>query len=144
MTEQTLPHPAVDEGESRPVWPAIWRGIKNRCPHCGEGRLLFNYLSVHDHCSECGQSFSGHAADDAPPYITMVIVGHLLAVPIVELKRHFDPSLEFQLFLWLGLAISMTLLLLPMSKGGMIGLQWANRMHGFGEDGDDPEDLLRE
>jgi len=32
----------------------------------------------------------------------------------------------------LPLTLILTLLLLPRVKGALIGLQWANRMHGFG------------
>ena len=33
-------------------------------------------------------------------------------------------------------AVVLSLLLLPRIKGGLIGFQWARRMHGFGTRGD--------
>ena len=64
-------------------------------------------------------------------------------MPIVEVKRLIDPPMGVQILLWLFIAAAMMVVLLPMSKGGLIGLQWANRMHGFGSD-EDPEASLRE
>ncbi|MEM9988654.1 MAG: DUF983 domain-containing protein [Pseudomonadota bacterium] len=136
------PPPPLDDGAHRRTWPAIWRGMKKRCPRCGKGHLFNGYTKVAESCPICGQDFTGQRADDAPPYITMMIVGHALAIPIVEVKRHLDPPLGLQLLLWMSLATVMTLTLLPIAKGALIGLQWAQRMHGFGPD-DDPEISLR-
>mgnify|MGYP001793401311 CR=1 FL=1 len=141
---QPLPEP-IDDGAHRPVGGAILTGMKKRCPNCGKGHLFAGYTKVSSACTVCGQPLADrHRADDAPPYVTMMIVGHLLAIPIVEVKRHLDPSMGFQLILWLTLALSLSFILLPMVKGGLIGLQWAQRMHGFGPvEEDDTEASLR-
>jgi uncharacterized protein (DUF983 family) len=34
------------------------RALRLRCPHCGNGRVLRGFDSVHDHCSACGFRFS--------------------------------------------------------------------------------------
>ena len=49
----------------------------------------------------------------------------------------FHPAIWIHLALWLPLTIGLSLVLLPIVKGAMVGLQWANRMHGFG--GEVPE-----
>ncbi len=146
MTETAAtrpPHAPADDGAKRPVFAAMAKGFRGKCPRCGEGPLFRAYSKVTDHCTACGQPFLGHRADDAPPYITMMIVGHALAIPIVEVKRHLDPPLGLQFLIWILLATVMTLWLLPRSKGALIGLQWANRMHGFGDPDEDPEASLR-
>jgi len=38
-----------------------------------------------------------------------------------------------QLAVWLPLALGLSLALLQPVKGAVVGLQWAFRMHGFGE-----------
>ena len=45
-----------------------------------------------------------------------------------------DPDTPFWIpaLAWSALALASSLLLLPRIKGALIGLQWANRMHGFG------------
>lgn len=116
----------------RRSWPAIWRGINRQCPQCGRGQLFEGYIKTRPACECCGLDFSGHQADDAPPYLTILIVGHL-AIPLaLASKQLFDPPMWMQFLTWLPIMIISSLLILPASKGAMIGLQWANRMHGFG------------
>ncbi|MEO0399097.1 MAG: DUF983 domain-containing protein [Pseudomonadota bacterium] len=127
---------AGDDGAPRSWVRALWRGARRRCPHCGEGRLFYGYTRVNDHCPSCGLEFSGHRADDAPPYITIMIVGHV-AIPLaLAWKQFFDPPLALQFLALTPAMLLATAWLLPVSKGAMIGVQWANRLHGFGDDPD--------
>ncbi|MFN5521571.1 MAG: hypothetical protein ACK5AT_04560, partial [Bradyrhizobium sp.] len=41
--------------EKRDVWTAMKRGLRGRCPRCGEGRLFRAFLKVADACDRCGQ-----------------------------------------------------------------------------------------
>jgi uncharacterized protein (DUF983 family) len=66
----------------RDVWTALKRGLRGRCPRCGEGKLFRAFLKVADHCSVCGQDFTPHRADDLPAYLVIVIVGHIV-VPMI-------------------------------------------------------------
>lgn len=132
-----------DDGR-RSVRSAMWRGMKKRCPQCGKGHIFKSYTKVKDQCEECGLVLSGHEADDGPPYFTMLIAGHLIIPIMLEWKRHFHPPVGLQLLVsltLLGLAIWW---LLPVTKGALIGVQWANRMHGFSDHHDeDVEASLR-
>ena len=110
---------------------ALWRGIKCRCPRCGVGRIFSRFTTVNDTCSHCGLDFSHHRADDAPPYIVIVIVGHIIAPLALYLERHYEPSLLTHFMMWVPLTIVLSLLLLPPAKGLVIAIQWANEMHGF-------------
>jgi uncharacterized protein (DUF983 family) len=42
------------------------------------------------------------------------------------------------LAIWTPITILSAILLLQPLKGAVIGLQWANRMHGFGNPEEDP------
>ena len=42
----------------------LWRGLRLRCPACGEGRLFRNWLSMLDPCEACGRKF-----DRSPGYL---------------------------------------------------------------------------
>ena len=33
---------------------SMLRGLKGRCPACGEGKLFWRYLKVEPRCGECG------------------------------------------------------------------------------------------
>ncbi|MGB3147625.1 MAG: DUF983 domain-containing protein, partial [Paracoccaceae bacterium] len=81
-----------DFGPDRPVKPAIKRGFRQRCPACGEGRLLTGYLTVRDACPSCGEPFHHHRADDGPAYLTILIVGHIMAPLLLWSYSSFRPS----------------------------------------------------
>ncbi len=112
---------------------AVRRGFLGRCPHCGKGRMFRAYLKVVDACPVCGEDLSHQRADDAPAYITMVVVGHFIVAGIVAAEELWPtlPLLPLGLA-WSALAVLASLWLLPRVKGALVGLQWALRMHGFG------------
>ncbi len=123
-----------DLKDERRVKQALARGWRRRCPNCGKGPLLAGYLKVADHCPVCEQEFHHHRADDGPAYITILIVGHLMApfIPLLHIRLHLEP-LVMASILSVG-CVAVSLYLLPRIKGAFIGLQWARRMHGFGAD----------
>ena len=49
----------------RPLYKALTRGWRGKCPACGEGRLFSAYLKVNDTCPACGEELFHHRADDA-------------------------------------------------------------------------------
>jgi uncharacterized protein (DUF983 family) len=118
--------------DSRAVWPAVKRGLRGRCPACGEGRLLHHYLKVNDVCPKCGEELHHHRADDFPPYITMFITGHVVGAAMFTVEEYCPDLPVWAHFLtWPTLALVLSLWLLPIVKGGLIAYQWALRMHGF-------------
>jgi len=115
----------------RPTWPAIRRGLACRCPKCGEGALLHSYLKVNDTCPKCGEDYSHQRADDGPAYLTILIVGHLMAPLMLYVFVEWRPEpAVMATFFTIGTAL-LSLVLLPRLKGAMVALQWAKRMHGF-------------
>lgn len=122
----------------RSVTSAILRGARQRCPACGTGALYRAYLKVADTCPSCREELHHQRADDAPPYFTMFIVGHVVVAGVLVLERTVAPASWVHLALWLPLTVAMSLYLLPRVKGALVGLQWALRMHGFGGETDDP------
>lgn len=123
----------------RSVRQAMLRGFACRCPACGKGHLFRGYLKVVDRCEACGEDLSHQRADDAPPYLTIFAVGHII-VPlmlIVEMAWHLPDIVH--LAIWLPLTLVLTLALLRPIKGAVVGLQWALYMHGFDPDGADDD-----
>jgi uncharacterized protein (DUF983 family) len=116
---------------ARNIWSAMWRGARHRCPDCGEGRLYGRYLKVVDRCAECGADLHHHRADDAPPYLTIFLVGHIVVPALLLVERAWHPELWIHFSLWLPLIVVLSLALLPVLKGAVVGLQWALYMHGF-------------
>jgi len=119
------------EARQRSWQQAVRRGIRKKCPQCGHGALFAGYSKTTAYCSHCGLDLSGHEANDAPPYITILLVGHVMIPLALAVKQLFDPPLWGQFAIWLPLILTASFLILPMAKGAVVGLQWANRMHGF-------------
>ena len=128
--------------DKRSAWGAIKRGLRGRCPRCGEGKLFRAFLKVDDHCSVCGQDFTPHRADDLPAYLVIVIVGHFVVPMILWIETDYAPPLSLQLAIYLPFTLIASLLLLQPVKGAVVGLQWAFRMHGFDENDPDYQDVL--
>lgn len=123
----------------RDLWRAMRRGLKLRCPHCGTGRLFSGYLKVRDTCHDCGEELRHQRADDAPPYFTITIVAHIVVPGLVLTERVYHLPLWVQMAIWLPATVLLSLVLLPPVKGALIGLQWANYMHGFNPHQADPD-----
>ncbi|MCE6951049.1 DUF983 domain-containing protein [Cereibacter sphaeroides] len=122
----------IETEEERPLGPALWRGWRRVCPRCGTGPMLRGYLTVRDACPVCGESLHHHRADDGPAYLTILIVGHLMAPIILWSFVEFRPEPAVLATVFGIGTVSLSLFLLPRLKGAMVGLQWAKRMHGFG------------
>jgi len=126
--------PQADAGSTlppRPVKAAMLRGAALRCPACGHGRLFRAYLKVNDRCPDCGEELHHQRADDAPPYFTIVIVGHIVVPLVLTVERMFAPAMWLQIVGWTLITLIACLTLLPIIKGTLVGLQWGNYMHGF-------------
>ena len=118
--------------DDRPLRPAMLRGWRRRCPACGEGRMFEGYLKVRPTCPSCGEDLSHHRADDGPAYLTILIVGHLMAPLIMVAFVEFRPSPLVLASAFSAGCVALSLYLLPRLKGVIVGIQWAKRMHGFG------------
>jgi len=145
MQDRTgLPEVHRSEGKSkgpRPVFASILRGAAKKCPACSVGAMFRRYLKVADACPHCGEELHHQRADDAPPYFTIVIVGHIVVGLVLAVEMAYRPPLWVHAALWLPLTVILTLLILPVVKGALIALQWALLMHGF--DPDAKEEVLQ-
>lgn len=118
---------------NRPVRPAMLRGWRRRCPKCGSGPLLSGYLKVRATCPVCDEELHHHRADDGPAYLTILIVGHILAPLILIIYTQYRPEPMVLATSFSVGCVALSLYLLPRLKGAIVGLQWAKRMHGFGK-----------
>ena len=125
----------VQDAIDRPMRPALFRGWRRKCPRCGKGHLLKGYLKVADSCPVCNLDYSHHRADDGPAYLTILIVGHLMAplLHVAFVTWRPEPLVLFTIFA-VG-CVALSLYLLPRLKGGIVAFQWARGMGGFAQDG---------
>lgn len=119
--------------DDRPTKSAILRGLRRRCPNCGEGHLFHGYLKVADNCEVCGEAFYHHRADDGPAYLTILVVAHLLGVLIHFTWSIYRPEPVVMIAIFTTFSVGLSLLLLPRLKGLIVAIQWSRRMHGFGQ-----------
>lgn len=119
--------------EPRDLRKALLRGWRRRCPACGEAALMDGYLTVRDLCPVCRTELHHHRADDGPAWATILITGHILAPVMLAVFVAWRPEAWVMA---LGFSVTLVLLslyLLPRLKGMFVAVQWAKRMHGFGE-----------
>ena len=122
------PAPTVVSGSD-----AALRGLRGRCPACGNGRMFGKFLKVNDACPECGEELHHHRADDFPAYLVIVIVGHILVPMVLAVETEFAPAYWVHALLWGPAVLGMTLGLLQPVKGAIVAMQWFLGMHGFEE-----------
>lgn len=133
MTEPRPDHAHTSHapGEERDTMRATWNGFRRRCPNCGSGPLLKGFLKVRDHCTVCREEFHHHRADDGPAYLTILIVGHLMAPALLVVFTALRPEPMILFTGFLIATVGLSLYLLPRLKGALVAFQWARYMHGF-------------
>ena len=127
----TLDSQPLGPADHRSWKQAMWRGFTCSCPACGKGHMFGRYLKVAETCDACGEELHHHRADDAPPYFTMFIVGHIVVPLVLVVEKLWAPPLLLHFTLWTLVTLALTFALMPAVKGAVVGLQWALRMHGF-------------
>lgn len=116
--------PDTDETR-RDVWIAMWRGLRCRCPRCGEAWLFHHYLEQVDRCPVCGEPLAGYKVGLFLPLIVVTLVMFVIAVIMLamELAGHGNPLVY--LYVLVPASVVVLLAILPSSKGALIGLFWA-------------------
>ena len=121
----------AQDAAERELTPALLKGLRCRCPNCGNGKLLHRYLKVVDQCAECGEDYTAQRADDGPAYLTILVVGHVIIFFLSMTWEYMRPSPLMLALSMSAIATIVALLVLPRFKGMIVAWQWAKRMHGF-------------
>jgi uncharacterized protein (DUF983 family) len=117
-----------DRTTKPPPWPvpplgtALCRGLAGRCPACGRGRLFHGFLRVVPQCESCGAPLGLARADDAPPYFTILIVGHIVIPAMLIMQKMSDPPTWLLSAIFVPLTLILALGLLRPVKGATVGL----------------------
>ena len=118
----------ADTAVKRNAWPhppmttAILRGLQMVCPACGKGRIFDGFLKVVPACASCGAPLGLARADDAPPYLTILIAGHIIVPLLYMVDRMGEPPLWLMSAIFLPLTLVLCLGLLRPIKGAMVGV----------------------
>lgn len=123
-TERWQPAPTKETQ----AWPmpargiAIARGLRGVCPACGKGRIFAGFLKVNGTCRDCAAPLGLARADDAPPYFTILLVGHIIVPLLFLVERSWQLPLWLMAAIFLPLTLLLTLGLIQPIKGGTVGL----------------------
>jgi len=100
------------------------RAIAGRCPCCGGAPLFRAYLKQVDNCSACGEKFGAIRADDAAPWLTILIVGHIFLPLMLYFQTGSSVPAWVTASLWSAVFIGLSLAILPRAKGLFIAILW--------------------
>lgn len=110
---------------------AALRGIRGKCPRCGESRLFRKWLKPLDRCPTCTLDLTPQRADDFPAWIAIILTGHVTAPLIIALSLDYALEPLAMVSILIPLAMTMMLGLLQPAKGAVISAQWWFGLHGF-------------
>ena len=116
-----------DRSTPKPPWAVpplalgMARGLRGRCPSCGVGRIFDGYLSVVPECGHCNAPLGLARADDAPPYFTILIVGHIVIPLMLIVQKSGDPSNLLLTSIFVPLTLVLSLGLIRPIKGAVVG-----------------------
>ena len=102
----------------------IGRGLRGRCPRCGEGKLFHGFLTLRRRCENCGLDFSFADAGDGPAVFVILLGGGIVVFAALLTEVLFQPPYWVHAVLWLPLILIVTLLPLRLIKGLLIALQF--------------------
>ena len=108
----------------------FWRGFRRLCPRCGQGRMFSGYLSVRETCEACQMAFEPLRSDDAPPYFTLFIVGHLVISLYLLLWPYMPYPDWVHALIWCSLTLVLSLVMLPFVKGGTMAISFSTKAKG--------------
>jgi uncharacterized protein (DUF983 family) len=105
----------------------IGRGLRGRCPRCGEGKLFSGFLTLRPACAHCGLDYSFADAGDGPAVFVILIGGFIVVFAALVTEFVYQPPYWVHAALWLPLILIVTLAPLRLIKGLLIALQYHHK-----------------
>jgi uncharacterized protein (DUF983 family) len=105
----------------------IGRGLRGRCPRCGEGHLVQGFLSVRPTCEHCGLDYTFADSGDGPAVFVILIAGFIVVFSALITEIVYQPPYWVHAALWLPLILIVTLAPLRLVKGLLIALQYHHK-----------------
>jgi uncharacterized protein (DUF983 family) len=105
----------------------IGRGLRGRCPRCGEGSLFRGFLTLRPGCDRCGLDYGFADAGDGPAVFVILIGGFIVVFAALFTEFAWRPPYWVHAVLWLPLVLVVTLLPLRPIKGLLIALQYHHK-----------------
>jgi uncharacterized protein (DUF983 family) len=112
------------------MWTAIRRAVLGKCQKCGKDALYKAYLKQVDHCAVCGEPYRHIRADDAPLWLTILVVGHIIVPLIFVIDGWVLWPVWVAMLVWPAATAVLALAVLPRAKGVFLAIIWATRSPG--------------
>jgi uncharacterized protein (DUF983 family) len=90
--------------------------------------LFDGFLTVREECDNCHAPLGLARADDAPPYFTILIVGHIVITTLVIAQVQYDPPTWLMTAIFLPLTVILSVGLIRPVKGATVGLMLSFNM----------------
>jgi uncharacterized protein (DUF983 family) len=103
---------------------SIARGLRGRCPRCGDGSLFTGFLRLRPRCERCGLDYGFADAGDGPAVFAILGAGFVVVFAALLVEVLFQPPFWLHAVLWLPLILFTTLAPLRLIKGLLIALQY--------------------
>jgi uncharacterized protein (DUF983 family) len=117
--------PTGSDPTTRKAWPAIWRGLKCRCPNCGRSWLFRRYVEQIDQCPVCGEKLAQYKVGLLLPFVVITVMIHIIAFVMLEMEMSGRGNPLVYMAVLVPLAAIVPIVILPSAKGAIIGLFWA-------------------
>ena len=105
----------------------IARGLRGRCPRCGEDKLFEGFLRLRERCDHCGLDYGFADAGDGPAVFVILIGGFIVVFAALITEILYQPPYWLHAALWLPLILVVTLAPLRLIKGLLIALQFHHK-----------------
>jgi uncharacterized protein (DUF983 family) len=117
----------MNDKAAGPLERAILRGLRGRCPRCGEGRVFRGFLGLQPTCSNCGLNYGFADAGDGPAVFVILIGGFIVVFAALIVEFLYQPPYWVHAALWFPLILIVTLAPLRPVKGLLIALQYHHK-----------------
>jgi len=107
-------------------------GLACRCPRCGRGKLFKGFLTLRDHCPECGLDFSKADSGDGPAVFVILLLGALIVFLALMVEIRYEPPLWLHAIIWPPLILGGAIAMLRPMKATMIALQYRHKASDSG------------
>jgi uncharacterized protein (DUF983 family) len=106
---------------------AVSRGLRGRCPACGQGALFRGFLTLRPRCESCGLDYGFADAGDGPAIFVILLAGFVVVFAALLTEVLYQPPFWLHAVLWLPLILVVTLWPLRAIKGLLINLQYHHK-----------------
>ncbi|HZD89120.1 MAG TPA: DUF983 domain-containing protein [Pseudolabrys sp.] len=105
----------------------IVRGLRGRCPRCGEGHLFEGFLNLRARCEHCDLDYSFADVGDGAAVFVILIGGFIVVFAAMVVEFTYQPPYWVHAALWLPLILLFTLGPLRPIKGVLLALQYHHK-----------------